>query len=285
MSNRSWRYLVALGFLDQVPAREARALAVRDSFAPATDLVWAPRAAADDAPMVLIARSRLDPASPRGRKTNPLPDAVVQDRTQPGAGSRGRLWRDVRVTKIAVDDALAVADAHGRTQVASTLLAAGGLRTFPPSYVLLEMIRAWGCSPLRERVSLSVHVLDEEARHDIRGGRIDVARLIPLPGDDPLRPIEFWLEIATSAADPDRILVLDTPQRSILALLGEFGIAGPRWRATVEPAPCLGWTGWTLADIERWESMEHELLSVERFGVLHGSTMRLWETRAADVQV
>jgi hypothetical protein len=284
LSDWAWQCLVHAGYYGRVPRnRGEEKQAVNTLFVQDSEhkLIWAPRQPAPraDAPLVLIATARLDPESPAGVRINPISEGTIRERNQPEQDKPGRLWRDVRVTGFALKEALEVAHKHGRPRIASALLAAGGLRTFSPSYALLEMIRSWGRSPLHDSVSLTIHVLDEHAQLDIQSGRLDVTRLLPLPGDDPpVRPIEFWLEIAASAPDPDRALILDMPERPILDILREFGIAGPLWRVTLEPAPCLGWTGWTLAEIQEWEARQDEPLSLERIGVMHGSTVRLRRT-------
>ncbi|MGR6320749.1 lanthionine synthetase LanC family protein [Micromonospora soli] len=115
-----------------------------------------------------------------------------------------------------------------------------------PSYALIEMIRAWTESPLRDRVGLTVHVVDDEVLYDITARRVDLDRLIFAAAGGPIR---FWLE----SRDPDgvisRFLLLEPPGRSVTDMLNDVGVGGEDWSVTVEPDPCLEWTPWRLGDI------------------------------------
>jgi hypothetical protein len=132
-------------------------------------------------------------------------------------------------------------------------------------------------------MSVTIHVIDKVAIHDLESGRLDVHRLLPTSdGDVTVRAIEFWLEIVQSDGTIDRLLIVDEPWRPVRDLLEEYQIAGSRWLLTIEPTPCLGWRGWTFNDIRRWElSVREQPISLERMGVLHGSTLRVMESRTS----
>ncbi len=204
-------------------------------------------------------------------------DAPAQER-------RGRLWRDVRLTRFAMREALEVAHDEDRTEVHSTLLASGHLRTLPSSYSLVEMIRAWATFRERDSMALTIHIFDAaavvegDAAHDLVAGRIDVPRL--LAADNGRGTIEFWLEVVERNDNVSRLLTLEDAEMSVKDLLATLRIAGDRWTVDVEPRPCLGWRPWTLCDVHEWEGEfpDRAPLSLERIGVLHGSTMRLIES-------
>lgn len=236
-------------------------------------LLW--RVAPTSGPLVLVARARVNPESPLGRKLRPLAPSV---RSDPRVSvPRGRLWRDVRLTPFVLREALEAALEDNCTQAVTTLLASGALRTFPASYSLVEMIRAWATFPDRDRIALTIHVVDEVAAYDLAAGRIDVPRL--LSTDNGCGTIEFWLEIVEYDGNITRLLTLKDSELPVRQLLDLHGIAGSQWTVDVEPRPCLGWAPWTLEDVDAWEHAVGVQLSLERIGVLHGSTMRLVESR------
>ena len=73
-----------------------------------------------------------------------------------------------------------------------------------------------------------------------------------------------------------RFLSVDSPDRTLLNVADEFAISGSEWTIGVEPRPCLEWAPWSLADVHDWtQAMKGRPLTLERFGVLHGSTLRL----------
>ena len=220
-------------------------------------------------------------ALPLGERIRPVSHGTQPEQADLTEDARGRLWRDIRLTPFAMREVMEVAHSAGKSNVISTLLAAGGLRTISSSYSLLEMIRAWSSSPLRNIMPMTIHVIDEVAIHDLGSGRLDMHRLLPTSdGDVTIRAIEFWLEIIQSDSTTDRILIMDEPSRPVRDLLEEYQIAGSRWLVTVEPTPCLGWRGWTFNDIDRWELSDRgQPISLERIGVLHGSTIRVMELR------
>lgn len=216
-------------------------------------------------PLTVIARSRLDPRSPEGILLRPVAPGAPRS-----TDHRGRAWRDIRLIAPAVRETLELAAEAGRTVLLATLLASGELRTISPSYVLVETIRAWAGSPLRDRVGLTVHVVNEEATDDLTAGRVDVERL--LTGG----PLRFWVECRDPDGVTSRFLALEPAGRPIGEVLGEAGIEGGAWSVDVEPAPCLEWTPWRLSDIGRAGGPP---MTLERFGVLDGSTLRVTPRR------
>lgn len=230
---------------------------------PRRDYVWHAQPSGDG-PFPVITRARLDPQTDLGRRVRPLAPGATRS-----TDNKGRTWRDIRVVAPALRETLAVAAGAGKTVVLATLLASGDLRTISPSYALIEMIRAWTGSPLRDRIDLVVHVVDDDVIYDITAGRVDVDRLIATPAGGPIR---FWLE----SRDPDgvvsRFLMLERSGRSVTGMLDDIGVAGEEWTVTVEPEPCLDWKSWRLGDIRRAAG---PAMTLERFGVLDGSTMRV----------
>ncbi len=253
----SVEYLVETGRFARSAAGDSLAAGKLFEPVPGRDFLWALPLSPHQppAPLVLVARARLDQESTRGEEICPVSRDTKNLRAIPGQDNRGRLWRDVRLTKFALQEALAFAEASGRTRVVSTLLAAGGLRTIPLSYTLQEMIRCWSNSPQRNHVSLTIHVVDKDAMLDLESGRLDVSRLFALADDiHPPRSIEFWLEIVARESEAERVLIMDAPTRSIRDVLAEHSIDGENWLLTVEPAPCLSWAARTFADIDNWEA-------------------------------
>ncbi len=281
LSRSSIRYLVDSGVVHK--GADHRAVAGLFKQVEGRQFIWSmPNSpAGTDAPLILAARVRLDPASPLGERIRPVSHGTQREKADLTVDARGRLWRDIRLTPFVMREVMEVAHSAGKSNVISTLLAAGGLRTIPSSYSLLEMIRAWGSSPLRNIMPMTIHVIDEVAVHDLSSGRLDVHRLLPTSDRGvTIRAIEFWLEIVQSDGTIDRVLILDEPWHPVRDLLEEYQITGSRWLLTVEPTPCLGWRGWTFNDIRRWESsVKDQPISLERIGVLHGSTIRVMESR------
>lgn len=260
LSDRSHAFLHRIGLsgelLEKVPEKQ---------------FLW--RLPPTSGPLVLVARARIDPDSPVGRELRPIAPSAPRELRK--LVKPGRLWRDVRLTPFVLREALNFALEDNRSQAVSTLLASGALRTFPTSYSLVEMIRAWATFPGRDRIALTIHVGDEVAAHDLAAGRIDVPRL--LSTDHGHGTIEFWLEIAECDGNITRLLTLQDPSLPLRQLLELHGITGSRWKVDVEPWPCLGWAPWTLEDVDVWEHVVGVQLSLERIGVLHGSTLRLVE--------
>jgi hypothetical protein len=186
----------------------------------------------------------------------------------------GRSWRDVRLLAPAVHEVLEVAAEAGCQDVIMPPLSAGSLRVNSPSSAILEMIRAWGSSPSPTIPSLTICVLNDEARADLRAGRLIPSRVLPaVRGGSPSRSLEYWLEVVERTGAVRRVLRVDDPRLPLRDVLREFSLDRPEWRLRTWPAPCLGWEDWTTDVIDRWESSTGRSLSLERFGILIGSTL------------
>jgi hypothetical protein len=229
----------------------------------------------NDRTTLLVARVRLDPASKCGRQIRPL----ARPANKAGTGdSAGRLWRDLRLVKPAMREALDIAAAAGHRTVVSTLLATGDLRAFPPSFALQEMVRAWVCDTATQ-MSLEIRMTDETVLTDMRSGRLDLAYLFSRFASTPegASSMRFWLEIAEGNDRTQRLLELREFACPVRDFLKDHWLGRGRWLIDVWPAPCIDWVPWTLGDVEEWERKTGETMSLERFGVLHGSTLRVYE--------
>lgn len=224
---------------------------------------------------LLVARARLDPASECGKQIRPLARPAHKAAT---GDSPGRLWRDLRLVKPAMREALDVAAADGNSTVVSTLLATGDLRAFPPSFALQEMVRAWAYDTGTE-MSLEIRMTDETVLTDMRSGRLDLAYLLSRSGSshEGASSMRFWLEIAEGNGRTQRLLELRESACPVRDFLQDHWLCRGRWLIDVWPAPCLDWVPWTLGDVKAWESKIGETMSLERLGVLHGSTLRVYE--------
>jgi hypothetical protein len=229
----------------------------------------------NDHATLLIARVRADPASSLGRQLRPLAPAANQARTGDNAG---RLWRDLRLVKPAMQEVLDVAAAAGNSTIVSTLLASGSLRSFPPSFALQEMVRAWA-SDAQHVVSLEVRITDNAVLTDMRSGRLDLSYLLSRSGSatGAASSMRFWLEIEEINGRTQRLWELTEPEFPVRTFLQDHWLDDPRWSIDVWPAPCLEWVPWTLQDIKGWEREMHKDMSLERLGVFHGSTLRVSE--------
>lgn len=224
---------------------------------------------------LLVARVRLDSASECGKQIRPLARAV----SKAGSGdSPGRLWRDLRLVKPAMCEALDVAAATGHSMVVSTLLATGDLRAFPPSFALQEMVRAWACDTDRE-ISLEIRMTDDTVLTDMRSGRLDLAYLLSRSDSAPegASSMRFWLEIAEDNDRTQRLLELRESAFPVRDFLQDHWLDRGGWLIDVWPAPCLEWVPWTLDEVKEWERQMGEAMSLERLGVLQGSTLRVYE--------
>jgi hypothetical protein len=196
------------------------------------------------------------------------------DEGQASRPPAGRTWRDVRLLAFAVHEVLEMATEAGCRQVFATVLSAGSLRVNSPSTAVLEMIRGWGSFPLPTIPSLTICVLNDETWADLRAGRVAPSRLLPaIRGGGPPRSLEYWLEIVERTGAVRRVLRVDDPGLPVREVLHEFSMDRPEWRIRVWPAPCLGWGDWTMDDVGRWESSTGRALSLERLGILLGSTL------------
>jgi hypothetical protein len=244
------------------------------------DFIWVLREgvaqqAHNDHAALLVARVRVSPESSLGRQLRPLARAA----NQAGTGDNlGRLWRDLRLVKPAMHEVFDVAAAAGHSEIVSTLLASGSLRSFPPSFVLQEMARAWAADT-QDAMSLEVRIMDETVLTDMRSGRLDLSHLLPRSSSatEAAPSMRFWLEIAEINGRTQRLLELREPKFPVREFLEAHWLGDPRWLIDVWPRPCLEWVPWTLQALEAWEREVDELMSLERLGVFHGSTLRVSE--------
>ena len=224
----------------------------------------------EDGPTLLVARARLDAASALGRQLRPVAPAADPLGRRDRAG---RVWRDLRLIKPVMAEVIDVAVEAGHGTVVSTLLASGSLRSFPSSFVLQEMIRAW-VQTNHDAVGLELHVTEDAILTDLRSGRLDVAYLLPRsePGAGGGSSQRFWLEIVEGASI-ERIPELRESSHGVRALLEEYWLDRHKWVFDVLPRPCLEWSPWDLEAIQAWESETGSTMSLERLGVINGSTL------------
>lgn len=177
-----------------------------------------------------------------------------------------------------MDEVFKVAATAGHSAIVSTLLASGRLRTFPPSFALQEMARAWA-SDIDDTLSLEVRITDETVLTDMRSGRLDLASLLSRSGaaTEAASSMRFWLEIAEANGRTQRLLKQMEPESPVRAFLQDHWLGDPRWLIDVWPTPCLEWAPWTLQSIEAWEHETDDIMSLERLGVFHGSTLQVSE--------
>jgi hypothetical protein len=118
---------------------------------------------------------------------------------------------------------------------------------------------------------LSLYVVAPEVLYDLESGRLDV--------QSGLAPdvMDFWLEIVTRDEDEHRFRVVESVQYPVRQMLAERNVQAPDWALTVIPAPSLDWGGWTLRGVHAWERVLGLDLSLENFGLLPGSTLRVTE--------
>jgi hypothetical protein len=226
---------------------------------------------------VLVARARVDARSSLGRRVRPVAGSATR------ADRAGRLWRDLRLIKPVMIEALEVAAEAGHQAVQSTILSSGDLRSFPASFALQEMVRAWTHAAI-DGHHLRIHVVHPSVLRDLRSGRLDLAYPISIASSTTPGPaLQFWLEVVERGGRSTRLLELRHATSSIKELLEEHSLLNRRWAFSLWPEPCLEWTPWTVADIAAWEA-EHNGsgMTLETFGVVHGSTLRVTEGPAHD---
>jgi hypothetical protein len=220
---------------------------------------------------LLVARARLEPESPLGRQIRPI---LPTNELSTAEDTTGRLWRDLRIIKPAMQEVLGVALDWGHESIVSTLLATGSLRAFPPSFALQEMVRAW---VLAERtVALDLHTIDTEVLTDLRSGRLDLAYLLSGRASGALGTPQqrFWLEVVERNRT-ERILELRDCTYGVRDLLKDYWLDRSDWLIDVRPRPCLGWSPWTLEAVKAWQKETRLTMSLENLGVFHGSTLRI----------
>ena len=157
------------------------------------------------------------------------------------------------------------------------LLAGGRLRTFPQSQALLQMARGWARSrgaaeDALPDLSIYIHPTARDVLYDLDAGRLDIARSLA-PG------VEFWLEISTEDGGVERHFHVAPGDRSLLAVLEEVDVSDLSWRLELDIPPLLGMA---QLDPQRHRCRESKFgtLSLETFGVVPGSTLRLVEAAA-----
>jgi hypothetical protein len=177
-----------------------------------------------------------------------------------------------------MQEVLGVAATAGHSSIVSTLLSTGSLRAFPSSFALQEMIRAWA-GDAGAAMSLEIRTTDAQVLTDMRAGRLDLGYLLSRSGSalDDSSAMRFWLEIAERSGRTQRVLELAESADPVRTFLDEHWLGRRPWLVDVWPAPCLEWAPWTLDSVKAWESQTGEAMSLERLGVLHGSTLRVSE--------
>jgi hypothetical protein len=238
-----------------------------------------PNARNRDCPTVFVARARLEAHSQLGRQNRP-----VAHRTSASRGDRaGRLWRDLRLIKPVMIEALEVGAEAGHQAVQSTILSSGDLRSFPASFALQEMVRAWTHAAIDGHY-LRIHVIDPPVLGDLRSGRLDLAHSISVSGSTTEGAVlQFWLEVVEGGGRSTRLLELRHATSSVRDLLKEHSLLNHRWTISLWPEPCLEWIPWTVDDIAAWEADHNgSVMTLETFGVVHGSTLRIAEGDAYD---
>lgn len=226
----------------------------------------------------LAVNARANPWTRQGARLYP------QDPTHHPIGKRrsggvgGRKRRDLRILSAAVGTLLDVAQERSYRQIHCVLLAAGPLRTFPQSASLMEMVRGWSRWRAEAKGPMprfSIHIVAPEVLHDLGSGRLDIAACL-----NPDR-FEFWLKIIQAPGEEERYLCAEAASMSVHELLERFGVTHDDWRIDLFPAPAMMWDNWTLATLHDCESYCGERLTLERFGIRHGTTLRVSAPNAA----
>jgi hypothetical protein len=222
----------------------------------------------------LAVNARLDPWTTRGGRDRPT-DPTRRPFSDEKRTAGGRVRRDIRLVFLAFRELLSVAQQHDCDHVHAMLLAAGRLRTFPQSYALMQMVRgwaAWQASANGSLPDLSIYVTARDVLYDLDSGRLDLTRS--------LTPdvFEFWVEIEKQDGEPERYLEVAAADSSLRDVLRRFDIERGGWKLDLWPRPSLDWGNWSVSGIEKWErAFPDDVLTVERFGILPGSTLRLEE--------
>ena len=95
--------------------------------------------------------------------------------------------------------------------------------------------------------------------------------------------LQFWLEVVERGGRSARLLELRHAISPVRDLLKEHSLLNRRWTISLWPEPCLEWTRWTVDDIAAWEADHNgSVMTLETFGVVHGSTLRIAEEHAYD---
>jgi hypothetical protein len=177
---------------------------------------------------------------------------------------------------LATAEALGEAKAAGHSHVTAMSLSSGELRTFPPAFAVQEMARAWSIGP--HEVSLTIALDDECLSHDLRSGRLDIGAVANMPPVAGARSVlRLWIEIAERRGSQRRFVEVRDCTEPLRTLLAEFSVLNERWEADVWPRPSLQWTPWTAEELNSWETEQGAAMTLERFGLCHGSTLRVTE--------
>ncbi|SFO74512.1 SIR2-like domain-containing protein [Geodermatophilus dictyosporus] len=274
---RSRQYMADMDLIPESAVDDSKRVSAMFRPARGRRFIWEPREPRDPGrwPLLLVARVRMDPTEVEGWEMRPtVTRAPDEGPAVPASPPAGRSWRDVRLLAPAVHEVLEVAAEAGCQDVLMPPLSAGSLRVNSPSSAVVEMIRAWGSSPSLTIRSLTICVLNREARADLRAGRLVPSRVLPaVRGESPPRSLEYWLEVVERTGRVRRVLRVDDPRLPVREVLREFSLDRPEWRLRVWPAPCLGWEDWDTDVIDGWEWTTGRALSLERFGILLGSTL------------
>jgi hypothetical protein len=95
--------------------------------------------------------------------------------------------------------------------------------------------------------------------------------------------LQFWLEVVERGGRSTRLLELRHATSSVRDLLKEHSLLNHRWTISLWPEPCLEWMPWTIDDIAAWEADHNgSVMTLETFGVVHGSTLRIAEEDSYD---
>ena len=220
----------------------------------------------------LAVNARVNPWTKQGARLYPQDPTRYPIGKGRSGGVGGRKRRDLRILSAAVGTLLDVAQKRSYRQIHCVLLAAGPLRTFPQSAALMEMVRGWSRWRAEAKGHLprfSIYIVASEVLYDLGSGRLDIAACL-----NP-EQFEFWLKIVQASGEEERYLCVETASLSVQELFARFGVTHDDWRIDLFPAPAMMWANWTLATLCHCQSYLGEKLSLERFGVRHGTTLRV----------
>lgn len=222
---------------------------------------------------LLAVNARMNPWSRPGGRVRPLDPTLSPIGMTPHPTENSRTLRDIRLVEMATRQVVRIAGEFGYKHVHSMLLAAGGRRTFPRATSLMQMARGWARASLRDpqSPSLSVYVVDRDVDVllDLQSGRLNL-RL----GLEP-EVFEFWIEIHSARGLPERYLCCERADARLLDFTSEFDLESDDWSLQLDPAPTVGWANWTIGGVRIWERVYDDFLSLERFGLLPGSVLRV----------
>jgi hypothetical protein len=217
--------------------------------------------------------ARVDPWTRAGAEMRPVdPLRWPINRTASRTTAGGRARRDLRIIPTAVQELMSAAQKSGVKRVHSVLLASGKLRTFPQSFGLCQMVRGWAkwrAACEEAAAGLSIFVTAPEVLYNLDAGRLDFSAYLRFDF------LEFWVEIVKSGGGTERYLHSCSASEPILQVLREFAIEEKHWTLELVPAPCLEWGRWSISGVHAWEDTFARPLTVETFGILPGSMLRV----------